>query len=132
MGSGINTYTYHLASHATVRCATASTGGTTATTTRAAASTATAASIEPLAQPANVLQFADEIDQRTIRLGQGALRAAAHGRVERIEPDQGFRRVAGTQYARVHPVRRVQLQAAILCNDASVLNLERVNNRRKG
>lgn len=121
MEESVNTYTYHLASHATVRCAAAPTGSTAASAARAASSAATGtATIETLAQPANVLELADEIDQRTIGLGQGALRAAAHGRVERIEPDQSFRRVAGTQYARVHSIRGVQLQAAILCNNASV------------
>lgn len=57
-----STYTYQLAGHATV-------GGAAATAGCSAASAAGAtAAIHPLAQPANVLQFANEIGQRSIGL----------------------------------------------------------------
>lgn len=82
--------TYQIACAANCVGAAAATTATTARAATADAATSAAAAQTP-AKPANVLQLSDDIHQRAIGIGERALSAATHRRVQRIEPDQRLR-----------------------------------------
>lgn len=70
-------------------------------------------------QPAGVAHVAQQRAQAWARSRQCGARGAAHGRVQRAVPARRARRAARAQRQRVHAVRGVDLDCAVLCTHTS-------------